>query len=109
VVDKVREVDRLILRDLSEWLHISVLAKKVSLSQFKLKLAYKRIIGMNMFERLREARLEKGRMLLLETDYQVKLIYRMVGYKSLSGFEEAFKEKYGLPPLQYRKKYQPRG
>jgi AraC-like DNA-binding protein len=109
VVDKVREVDRLILRDLSEWLHISVLAKKVSLSQFKLKLAYKRIIGMNMFERLREARLEKGRKLLLETDYQIKLIYRMVGYKSLSGFEDAFKEKYALPPLQYRKKYQPRG
>lgn len=109
VVRKVYEADGLILKDLTTWLHIPALAKMVALSEFKLKLAYKRVIGMNMFERLREARLEKARKLLVETDCQIKVIYSMVGFKSLSGFEEAFKEKFGLPPLQYRKKYQPRG
>lgn len=108
-VEKVYEVDRMILNDLGTWLHIPQLAKKVGLSQFKLKLAYPRVMGCNMFERLRLARLEKGRLLLLETDLQVKVIFREAGYKSLSGFEDAFREKYGLPPLQYRKKYQPGG
>jgi len=106
VVNKVHETDRLILKDLNSWLHIPALAKKVALSEFKLKLAFKQVIGMNMFERLREARLEKGKKLLLETDHQGKVIYSMVGFKSLSGFEDAFKEKYGLPPLKFRKKFQ---
>jgi AraC-like DNA-binding protein len=66
-------------------------------------------MGLNLFERLREARLARAKQLLLETDLQVKVIFREVGYKSLSGFEDAFKEKYGLPPLQYRKAFQPRG
>ncbi|MGZ3838187.1 MAG: helix-turn-helix domain-containing protein [Flavisolibacter sp.] len=107
-VEKIRQVDRLILEDLDHWHNVAELAKMVAMSQFKLKLAYLRVMGMSMFERFRQAKLEKGRRLLLETDHQIKLIYRMAGYKSVSGFEDAFKEKYGLLPLKYRKKYQPR-
>jgi AraC-like DNA-binding protein len=108
-VAKVRQVDALILQDLRKWLSIPVLARKVNMTEFKLKWAFKQVIGLNLFERLREARLARAKQLLLETDLQVKVIFREVGYKSLSGFEDAFKEKYGLPPLQYRKAFQPRG
>jgi AraC-like DNA-binding protein len=108
-VAKVRQVDAFILSDLRKWLSIPVLARKVNMTEFKLKWAFKQVIGMNLFERLREARLERAKKLLLETDLQVKVIYREVGYKSLSGFEDAFREKYGLPPLKYRRTYQPRG
>jgi AraC-like DNA-binding protein len=108
-VAKVRQVDALILSDLKKWLSIPVLAKKVNMTEFKLKWAFKQVIGLNLFERLREARLHRAKQLLLETDLQIKVIFREVGYKSLSGFEDAFKEKYGLSPLQYRKTFQPRG
>lgn len=107
-VEKVHEADALILKDLQEWAHIPALARFVGLSEFKLKIAFKKVMGVGMFERLRLARLEKGKQLLLDTDIQIKVIFREVGYASLSGFEEAFKEKYGLPPLQFRKKYQPK-
>jgi transcriptional regulator GlxA family with amidase domain len=108
-VNRVHQVDALIMQDLKEWLHIPVLAKKVHMTEFKLKFAFKKVMGVGMFERLKEARLEKGKQLLLDTDLQIKVIFSTVGYKSLSGFEDAFKEKYGLPPLQYRKKFQPKG
>lgn len=107
-VAKVHEVDAIIMKDIKKWLHIPVLAKKVNMTEFKLKLAFKQVIGMNMFERLRSLRLEKARQLLLETNLQIKAIYLTVGYKSPSGFEDAFRNKYGIPPLRYRKKYQPR-
>ena len=90
-------------RNITEWLHIPALARLVHMTEFKLKWAYKAVIGRPMFERLREARLEQARQLLLHTDEQIKNIHKKVGYKSLSAFEEAFKEKYGLPPLRYRK------
>lgn len=108
-VAKIHEIDALILKDLKEWMGIPQLAKKANMTEFKLKHLFKRVIGMNLFERLKSARLERGRQLLLETNLQVKVIYRMLGYKSPSGFEDAFKEKYSLPPIQYRKRYQPKG
>ncbi|MBE7170530.1 MAG: helix-turn-helix transcriptional regulator [Williamsia sp.] len=104
-VRKIHEVDAIILEDLRTWLHIPALAKKVHLSEFKLKMAFKQVIGVNLFERLRDARLEKARQLLMHTDMQVKTIFREIGYKSLSGFEEAFKDKYGMGPSKYRALY----
>ena len=104
-VRKIHQVDALILQDLRNWLHIPALAKKVHMSEFKLKMAFKQIIGLNLFERLRDARLEKASKLLTQTNMQIKAIFREVGYKSLSGFEEAFKEKYGMGPSQYRNRF----
>lgn len=104
-VRKTHQVDALILEDLHNWLHIPALAKKVHMSDFKLKLAFKQVIGVNLFERLRDARLDKATKLLTQTNMQIKAIFREVGYKSLSGFEEAFKEKYGMGPSQYRNRF----
>ena len=104
-VIKMHEVDALILQDITNWLHIPVLARKVHLSEFKLKMGFKQVIGVNLFERLRIARLEKAKRLLVDTDLQIKVIYREVGYKSLSAFEDAFKEKFGLTPSKYRKQF----
>ena len=104
-VTKIHEVDALILGDITHWLHIPVLAKKVHLSEFKLKMGFKQVIGVNLFERLRLARLEKAKRLLVDTDLQIKVIYTEVGYRSLSAFEEAFKEKYGLTPFKYRHRF----
>ena len=73
----------------------------------RLKEAYKDIIGRTIYERLREARLQKARELLLATDLQVQLMYAEVGYESITGFIDAFRERFLLSPLQYRKKYGP--
>jgi AraC-like DNA-binding protein len=108
-VQKIRQADAIILSDPAKWPSVPSLAKAVQLSQFKLKTAFKQVIGMNMSERVTEAKLEQGRGYLLQTDLQIKVIYSKVGYKSISGFEDAFKAKYGLSPLQYRKKHQPPG
>jgi AraC-like DNA-binding protein len=106
-IDRVRKVDHIILEDLTAHYTIPELAKKVKLGEMRLKMIFKKIIGVGMFERLKQARLKKAARLLIETDLQVKAIYEMVGYESITGFIEAFKTQYGLSPTQYRKKHKP--
>jgi two-component system response regulator YesN len=60
-----------------------------------------------MFERYKEAKLQKARRYLLETDVRVNQLYKTAGYDSYSGFVRAFKDHFKLTPHKYRKKYRP--
>jgi AraC-like DNA-binding protein len=106
---RIHEVDDLIVQGHKEWLTIPVLAKKIQMEEFKLKMAFRKVMDIDMFERLIDVRLEKARNLLLETEMEMKAICQLAGYKSLSGFENAFRKKYGRPPLQYRKGFRQAG
>lgn len=106
-IERVYKVDHKILNDLSEHHSTEALARFVKMPEAKLIALFKEIMGVSMFERYKEAKLQKAKKYLLETDIQVKVLYELVGYNSYTGFVEAFKERFGLSPLQYRKKYKP--
>jgi AraC-like DNA-binding protein len=106
-IERVYKVDRKILKDLSQHYTTEELAAYVKMSEGKLIAAFKEIIGASMFDRYKEAKLQKAKKYLLETDTQVKVLYEMVGYSSYTGFVEAFTERFGLSPLRYRKKFRP--
>ena len=106
---RVHQVDTLILSDLKEHYTIEQLASKVRMSQDRLKEAFKAIIGVGMYERLKEARLQRARELVLTTGLPIKAIFDRVGYETITGFIDAFKERFGLPPATYRKRYQQKG
>lgn len=106
-IARIYQVDNFILRDIKVHYPIPWLARKVRMREARLKEAYKDIIGRTIYERLREARLQKARELLLATDLQVQLMFSEVGYESISGFIDAFRERFLFSPLQYRKKYGP--
>ena len=106
-IERVYKVDHKILKDLSQHHSTEDLARFVKMPEAKLIALFKEIMGVSMFERYKEAKLQKAKKYLLETDIQVKVLYELVGYNSYTGFVEAFKDRFGLSPLQYRKKYKP--
>jgi AraC-like DNA-binding protein len=105
--ERINSIDRKILYDLTKHYSTEDLARFAKMSEGKLISAFKEIIGVSMFERYKEAKLQKAKKYLLETDIQIKVLYKIVGYNSYTGFIEAFKERFGLSPLRFRKKFRP--
>ncbi|MGZ3973696.1 MAG: helix-turn-helix domain-containing protein [Flavisolibacter sp.] len=104
-IARVNKVEQIILENLSTHYTIPELADKAKMSEFRLKAAFKKVTGMGMFERLKEARLQRACRLLTETDEQVTIIFEKVGYESITGFIDAFKKRFGISPTKYRKRY----
>jgi AraC-like DNA-binding protein len=106
-IERIYQVDHKILKDLNQHHSTEHLARFARMPEGKLISLFKEITGVSMFERYKEAKLQKARKYLLETDVQVKVLYEIVGYESYTGFVDAFKERFGLSPLRYRKKFRP--
>ena len=106
-IERIRAVESLILKDLTKHHSSKELAGIAKMSESRLIEAFKEVVGVTMFERYKEAKLQKAKKYLLETDIQVKVLYEIVGYDSYTGFVEAFTERFGLSPLRFRKKYRP--
>lgn len=79
------------------------LAQVVGLNAFKLKRGFKQLYGITVFEFLLEARMEKAKRLLRETDMTVHAVALSVGYKNISSFTVAFKKKYSVLPSEAQK------
>jgi AraC-like DNA-binding protein len=107
LVERIYKVDREILSDLTKHHSTKDLADFSRMPEAKLIALFKEIIGVSMFDRYKEAKLLKAKKYLLETDVQIKVLYEMVGYESYTGFVEAFRERFGLSPLQFRKRFRP--
>jgi AraC-like DNA-binding protein len=105
--ERIFAVDRKILKNLSIHYSTEELARFARMPETKLVAAFKAIVGVSMFERYKEAKLQKAKKYLLETDVQIKVLFEMVGYDSYSGFVEAFTIRFGLSPLRFRKKFRP--
>ncbi|MGX8795148.1 helix-turn-helix domain-containing protein [Fusibacter sp. JL298sf-3] len=59
--------------------------------------------GQTAFSYLKELRLLRGWQLLLQTDRTVTEIAGEVGWENPSKFSSAFKSRYKISPLTYRK------
>lgn len=94
----------LILADITKHLTIKELSQLVNLNEFKLKSGFKEIFGMGPFELLLQARMEKARELLLETDKPMKEIAALTGFEFLTNFIAAFRKYYGYTPGELRRK-----
>jgi AraC-like DNA-binding protein len=103
----IQKVDLKILEDPNKYYTTRELADLAKLSETALVKAYKDIIGTSMFERYKGEKFERALKYLLETNEQIKVIYKLVGYGSLSGFVDAFTNQYGLSPRRYRQKHRP--
>lgn len=94
----------LILADITKHLTIKELSQKINLNELKLKTGFKEIFGMGPFEFLIQARMEKARELLLDTDKPMKEIAALTGFEFLTNFIAAFKKYFGHTPGELRRK-----
>lgn len=90
---------------LSDELNIDELAKQTFFSRTHYKRLFQIVMGESVMEYIKKRRLQRAGMALCETDLSVLEIALKYGYVSHEGFSRAFKTHFGVPPLEYRKRY----
>ncbi len=80
------------------------LSQKFYLSKYYICRLFKEITGYSIREYININRIQKAKRLLEETDLSISDISRMVGYTSLTYFEQIFKAQMNnMSPMKYRK------
>ena len=81
---------------------VSALARYIGINRSYLTHIFKRRMGVSPQEYLLRFRLDRGRQLLLTTDFSIQEIGRQVGYENSLTFSKMFKNAYGISPRNYR-------
>lgn len=87
---------------LSEDFSLEEAAGAVGVSQFYLSKLFREVTGQTFVNYIGGQRLERARSLILETDFSIKEISAMCGYKDQNYFSKMFKGKFGLSPTELR-------
>jgi AraC family transcriptional regulator, transcriptional activator of the genes for pyochelin and ferripyochelin receptors len=89
--------------DISKHHSIPDIAAHAGMSATKLKASFRQMFGMGIYHYQREQRLQKGKILLEETDKSIKEISRSLGYKYVNNFQIAFKKRFDITAYKLRK------
>lgn len=105
---RVQQALRLISEDVRRPLLLEEVARAVNLSTPRLRYLFKAETGMTPAQHLKSIRMQKAKELLEGTFLNVKQIMLQVGINDESHFVRDFRERYGLPPSEYRRGYRSR-
>ncbi|MFY0482504.1 helix-turn-helix transcriptional regulator [Flavobacterium sp. PLA-1-15] len=101
---RMQQLHDLILQHLDRPLPtIQQLARTLGTNTFALKEGFKHYFNTGIHQFYTQERLAKAKLLLLETDLPLAVIAEQCGYGSPSHFSKAFKKKYGIAPLPFKK------
>ena len=103
-IEQLHEVKRLAIADFENPLTIMQLARKVGINDYKLKKGFKYLFGTTIFEYVNNMRMEKARLLLLETDKPIVDIAYLIGFEHESNFNKAFKKHFGYTAAYLRRR-----
>jgi AraC-like DNA-binding protein len=84
-------------------LSIPVICREFGINKTSLQERFKDYIGLSLHAYLIRGRMEKARLLLLETDDPVKIIAIECGYRRIHSFIKAFRITYHCSPGRYRR------
>lgn len=107
-IEKITNARDLLLKDIKNAPTIEELAREAGINQQKLKTGFKVIFETTINKYLRDERLERASILLLQ-DYSVREASNEVGYSNQSHFASRFRDKYGVLPKDYLKKVKQKG
>jgi len=100
---KIKNVVRLIDRNIEELDNISLLAENEGISETKLQEGFQILFNSSVHEYIQTRRLETAMQLLQRTDKSISEIVYTVGLNSRSHFSKIFKDRYGISPKNIRK------
>ncbi len=86
----------------SENLTVAHLASRLNISESYFQKVFKEYIGMPPYQWLTSIRINHAKSLLTNTQLQVKLIARTVGFHSVNHFIQHFRRLTGMTPTVYR-------
>ena len=84
--------------------NLAALSQKLGYSTVYTGNLIKKITGQSFSKLVQSKRCSLAAELLSETDISIEEIIRIVGYENESFFRKIFKEKYGVNPLEYKKR-----
>jgi AraC-like DNA-binding protein len=87
-----------------EEISIMGLSRNFAMNEFKIKGGFKKLFATPVITFLTERRLMHARELLSQGNSSVDSIAAAAGYQHRSNFSIAFKRKFGMTPIEYRKK-----
>ena len=102
-IDRIHAAKAILLSQIAYPPSLMELARLVELNDYKLKLGFRQLFGMTVFQCLYEQRMNHARELLAAGRMSVKEVARTVGYKNQSRFAAAFRKRFGTNPLHYLK------
>lgn len=91
-----------LLQQLDRTPDLSVLASTVGTNTKRLNEAFRKCVGLTVFEFLREERMREACVLLSDTQLEMRAIAQALGFSSGANFATAFKERFGLSPSDFR-------
>lgn len=86
-------------------LTVGLIAKEVFLTDSYVSLLFKQETGQTINDYLTEARIEKAKSLLSESDKRLNDICQEVGFSDIGYFRKLFKRHTGLLPKDYRQRF----
>lgn len=90
------------MSDLSHTPDLNSLALDLRTNKKRLNEAFKGCTELTVFEYLREIRMLQAEKLLLQTAIDINQIALEVGFKNPANFSTAFRQRFGMPPKDYR-------
>ena len=81
---------------------LEALSREIHYSSSYLSRTFKRHTGGSLSAYIKKARIERAKLLLANTDYQVQEIAEKVGMPKINTFGTVFKSETGFSPTQYR-------
>lgn len=103
-VEIAKETEKIITANLSQRQTAAALSKRFGISETSLKNYFKNVYGTGFLEYQQKVRMEKAGKLLCESPDAVGSICEMVGYLTKAKFGAAFKDYFGMTPLEYRRR-----
>ena len=86
-------------------LSIEMLTKEVGISRAHLHRKLKELTNQNATTFIRNVRLQQAANLLKEKRHSIIEIARIVGFSRANNFSTAFKELYGITPMEWREQH----
>lgn len=101
----IEDVKKYILDHYNEDLSVKELADVACVSQNYFSAMFKKETGQNYKAYLTSIRMNEALRLLLNTDLKTYEIGEKVGYNNVRRFVDAFKQTYGMSPMDYKRKH----
>lgn len=102
-VQIVRKAMDILTEDLSKRYSAAELAQQFGISETSLKNYFRGVYGRGYSELLTEIRMKQAAEMLLEGNCKIAQISDEIGFATQSRFARAFKNYFGMPPMEYKR------
>ena len=103
-IETVKRIHAFLIEHFSEHCTIDELSERFGISPTVMKKCFRGVYGDSVYSYMKRYRLNVAERLLRDGELTVGEIASQVGYLNPNKFTSAFREEYGLPPTEYRKK-----